>query len=149
MPLLEWCEAVNLPALHNALRLHEDAPVTPGRRLVGHRIFVDVGPTGTQVTVTPVRSATGLSELMEFSITGLGFANDVLDEEGNVIDVKTGGYATEDGPGETARTLRLTLSPWYGNNVSAWLWDATEVESGITFNPHDALRGEGRGAPTR
>ncbi|HEX9823397.1 MAG TPA: hypothetical protein VGB51_03270 [Actinomycetota bacterium] len=109
---------------------------------------VPIFPVGTQptngrtVTVAPVRSSSGASERFLFSITNLGFARDIFDADGKLIDVETGGVALEDGDGSAEHTFLLYLGT-HGNTTSAdlktklgaWVWDTTEVPSGITFNP--------------
>lgn len=90
---------------------------------------------GRNAVVTPVLSSTGASEYLEFSITNLGFANDVLDANGNVVDVNTGGLAKEDGDGTAERSVMLVLDSAVAEQASGWVWDTTEVPSGITFNP--------------
>lgn len=91
--------------------------------------------TGRNAIVTPVKSSTAASELFEFSIRNLGIANEVLDAEGNVVDVETGGLAIEEGDGEIERTVTLIVDSLTATQASAWVWDTTEVPSGITFNP--------------
>jgi hypothetical protein len=66
-------------------------------------------------SVTPQRSETGLSEAIVLSIAGLGLV-------------------AENGEGTFSRTVRVDLSS-SGETQSAWVWDTTEVPSGITFNP--------------
>lgn len=90
---------------------------------------------GQFVNVTPVPSSTGASEKMLFTIKGLGCASEVLDAEGNVVDVKTAGLATEDGDGAAEHELVLTIDSYATNQASAWVYDTTEVPAGITFNP--------------
>jgi hypothetical protein len=92
-------------------------------------------PYGSVVEVTPVPSSTGATELLEFSITGLGSATEVLDSQGNVVDVKTTGMAKEDGDGSTEHEVVLTITPAFTPYTNAFVWDATEIASGITFNP--------------
>jgi hypothetical protein len=105
-------------------------------------------PPGTQptngrtVTVTPVRSSSGASEKFVFSITNIGYANDVKDAQGNVIGVQRGGAALEDGDGTEEHTFLLyigthgnTTDPDVKTKLGAWAWDTTEVPSGISFNP--------------
>lgn len=105
-------------------------------------------PVGTQpssgktVIVTPVRSSSGASERFEFSITNIGFAKDVTDAQGNVIEVNRGGAALEDGHGTEEHTFLLYIGshgdgtcPDVKTKLGAWVWDTTEVPSGITFNP--------------
>ncbi len=110
---------------------------------------VPIFPVGAQpnngrtVTVTPVEGNLGSTDYYEFSITNLGYAIDVLDETGKVIDVETGGVALEDGAGQNAHTFKLYLGlhgtafgqDANGHKVAAWVWDTTEVPSGVTFNP--------------
>ncbi|HYH27367.1 MAG TPA: hypothetical protein VEA19_01160 [Actinomycetota bacterium] len=101
----------------------------------------EAGYTGRLVTVTPTRVNSGATDLFEFTITNLGYAIDVLDEEGKVVDVQTGGMALEDGDGVEEHSLRLLLGgedfmAFSGRpGWDAWVWDTTEVPSGITFNP--------------
>jgi hypothetical protein len=85
--------------------------------------------------VTPVVSSTGASELVELSITGIGSATEVKDANGNVIDVQTSGLATEDGDGTTVHDITIYLDTDPNQQQSAWVWDTTEVPSGIVFNP--------------
>ena len=94
----------------------------------------------TALPVTPVLSSTGLSELVEFSITNIGSATEIKDAEGNVIDVKTTGLATEDGDGTTVHEVMLMIDTDPNETNSIWVWDTTEVPSGIVFNP-DTLAG--------
>ena len=96
---------------------------------------------GRAFTVTPVEDNSGATDLYEFSITNLGYAIDIFDEEGELIDVETGGMALEDGPGSNEHYLRIMfgIEGFLGEDPptgsTAWVWDTTEVESGITFNP--------------
>jgi hypothetical protein len=97
---------------------------------------------GRQVTVTPVRGANGAVELFEFTITNLGYAEEVRDDAGNVIDVKTGGMAREDGDGTIEHQLTLLVGVHGGPiqdpsmaKVGAWTWDSTDAPGGLTFNP--------------
>lgn len=98
---------------------------------------------GRTVTVTPQSVNSGLTDFYEFSITNIGYAKDILDPSGNVIDVETGGAALEDGNGEMEHTITLFIGRHgtalgqdpAGHNAGFWVWDTTEVQSGITFNP--------------
>lgn len=74
----------------------------------------------TLVRVTPAKSSTGASESITFTVTGL----DKL-------------IALEDGDGDVEREFTLTLHAQYAdqNPIVAWVYDTTEVPSGITFNP--------------
>jgi hypothetical protein len=81
----------------------------------------EVIPTASRlVRVTPVKSSTGASEMIRFSITGLSQFTEL-----------------EEGDGTTERTFTLTLHSQYvdQNPVIGWVFDTTEVPSGITFNP--------------
>ena len=69
----------------------------------------------TRIVPTTVRSSTQASSKLTFSITGLP-------------------YLTEDGDGTAVRTFTLSLKS-YADYPAAWVWDTTEVPSGITFNP--------------
>lgn len=102
------------------------------------------GPSnGRTVTVTPVSGNSGLTDSYEFSITNIGFAEEVLDASGNVIDVNTGGAALEDGNGEMEHVITLYIGRHgtgfgqdpAGHKAGFWVWDTTEVPSGIVFNP--------------
>lgn len=96
---------------------------------------------GRPLTVTPTRVNSGATDRYVFSITNLGYAIDVLDEEGAVVDVETGGMAFEDGNGTEEHTLKLMVGMETGpggdppTGTTAWVWDTTEVPSGLTFNP--------------
>ncbi|MGH2712186.1 MAG: hypothetical protein ACRDH9_13425 [Actinomycetota bacterium] len=104
------------------------------------------GPTaniyeGRNVTVTPSRGNSGLTDEYEFTITNIGFANDIKDASGNVIGVETGGAALEDGNGTMEHTIKLLVGLATGigadppTGIDFFVWDTTEVPSGITFNP--------------
>jgi hypothetical protein len=93
------------------------------------------GSTGQTVTVTPVSENMGATEDFEISLWNIGFANYVYDSSGNLINVQTGGYATEDGNGETEHTIEVTIDSATATQNSLWAWDTTEVPSGISFNP--------------
>jgi hypothetical protein len=92
---------------------------------------------GVFVDVTPELSETGISEKFLFSVTGLGCAREILDEDGNVVDVVRGGLATQDGDGSQVRDIQIAIDSFFIDRASAWVWDATEVPSGITFNPDE------------
>jgi hypothetical protein len=90
---------------------------------------------GGRVDVTPVLSSTGLTELLEFSITNLGSVKEIKDQAGNVIDVETKGLAREDGDGVAEHEILITITPFDAIHNNAFVWDASELASGITFNP--------------
>lgn len=104
------------------------------------------GPTaniydGRNVTVTPVRKNSNLTDEYEFTITNIGFANEIKDAAGNVIDVETGGAALEEGNGTMEHTIKLLVGMATGiggsqpTGMDFFVWDTSEVPSGITFNP--------------
>lgn len=77
---------------------------------------------------------TGLTRMIQFSITDLGWTKDVRNEQGELIDVLYGGLVGDDGDGVTERDVELTVGLYFSDEVGAWVWDATEVTSGITVN---------------
>lgn len=102
----------------------------------------DTGYAGRPVTVVPSRTNADLTDLFEFSITNIGYANEIRDPAGNLIDVETGGAALEDGNGTMEHKIKLLLgleefagSDPQTTGTEHWVWDTTEVPSGITFNP--------------
>lgn len=103
------------------------------------------GYAGRSLMVQPSRGDNaGLTDLLVFSITNIGYANEIRDAAGNLIDVETGGAALEDGNGECAHSIKLLLgleefpgSEPQTTGSEFWVWDTTEVPSGITFNPPD------------
>jgi hypothetical protein len=90
---------------------------------------------GTLVDVTPTPSSTGATELLEFSITDIGSAKEIKDAQGTVTDIQTTGPVTEDGDGSVEREITLIVTPFYSTNNNAFVWDAIEIASGMTFNP--------------
>lgn len=129
----------NLKALtieaHNLLLSQVDANnirrITVGLTIDGTPLLA----TDTFVDMTPEISSTGLTEKFLISIPSLGCTKDVLDAEGNVINVVTDGLATEDADGTTVHQITLTLDSTYSDRGGAWVQDATEIPSGVTFNP--------------
>jgi hypothetical protein len=120
------------------------------------RLSIDETPVFTEtvgnfVNVVPEASSTGASEKFLFSIRGLGCAREITDADGNVVDVKTAGLATDDGNGDDEHELLLTIdsgivgAPTQNQTQnSIWVWDTTEVPSGITFNPETLAAGSVR-----
>ena len=100
---------------------------------------VEVIPNTTFVDVAPQASETGASHKFLFSVPNLGCSREVLDEEGNVVSVVTDGFVTQDGDGTSEHDVLLTLDSWFADRASAWVYDTTEVPSGITFNPDGDL----------
>lgn len=100
----------------------------------GERIMPTSGPS-LGIPVTPELSSSGLSEKFLISVPDLGCTRDVFDEEGNLIDVVTGGLMRDHGDGQTVREVEVHLDSHFTDRASAWVWDATEIPTGITFNP--------------
>lgn len=73
-------------------------------------------PAADTLELTPVASSTGASHKVEFSVTDLPFD-------------------TEDGVGDDWHSVQLTVRGGYADSLYGWVWDTTEVPSGITFNP--------------
>lgn len=117
----------NLDTLN--VELH-DIYVGPGRATgdlnVAIKVFIDgtpvFGDLGHEVALKPVRSSTGLSEMVKFSIVNLGYISEAENIEHEVSLVMQTGTARNRGPTVT-------------DTVSGWVWDTTEVPSGLTFNP--------------
>ena len=72
--------------------------------------------TGTPAHATPVASSTGLTRLYEVTVSDIGFSS----EEDH----------------EMAHDVALTVYPKYvdGSGVVAWVYDASEIDSGLIFN---------------
>lgn len=103
----------------------------------GVAVFPPGAGAGGRVMVEPVEGNSGATELFEFSITNLGFAEDVLDEDGNVVAVEHGGLAREDGDGTRSYEILLMVGGATYPRPGAWVWDTTEVPSGIVFNAEE------------
>lgn len=134
--------------IHQLLLGRARSATTEALRIFAWIDGIPLFPEGTQpddgktVVVTPVPSADGNTEKFVFSIRNIGFADEVRDSQGKVVDVKTGGAALEDGDGEIVHDF-LILIGTHGNvqdtdvktKLGSWVWDTTETPSGITFNP--------------
>ena len=104
----------------------------PGRQsgsfTVNVRLAIDgepiLGAAGKNVTVTPVRSSTGASEMIKFTIKGLNLMNEANDIEHDVLMTLNGG----------AFVASAVVFPVH-DSQSIWVYDTTEVPSGLTFNP--------------
>ncbi|HEV3473756.1 MAG TPA: hypothetical protein VG602_00060 [Actinomycetota bacterium] len=121
--------------VHNLLLSRARNTPTLGVKISALEIDGNLVVDNQAVQVTPVLSSTGASELVELSVTGLGSATEIKDANGNVIDVQTTGLATEDGDGTTPHEITIYLDTDPNQQQSAWVWDTTEVPSGIVFNP--------------
>ena len=106
--------------------------VGPGRQnssfTVNVRLAIDgepmLGANGKNVTVTPVRSSSGTSEMIKFTITGLNLMNEANDMEHDVLLTLAGGVFV----------ASAQVFPVH-DSQSGWVYDTTEVPSGLTFNP--------------
>lgn len=92
------------------------------------RLAVDgaplLGDAGKEVSVTPVRSSSGASEMVKFTIAGLGLVEEIENFEHDVLLTVTGGA-----PAANAQVFPVR------DTVSGWVYDTTEVPAGIVFNP--------------
>jgi hypothetical protein len=81
---------------------------------VGGRTLVS---RNTMVKADAIASATGLSSLFEFTVSDIGMV--------------------EPGVSTRSRQVQLTLMTRYLDDNNNWVFDTTEVDSGITFNPSE------------
>lgn len=99
-----------------------------GQLTASVRLFVDgyelFPELGEEVAFEAVRSSTGLSEMIRFSIADIGFLSETQDREHEVALMMQGGEARHRGPTVT-------------DTLSGWVWDTVEVPSGIEFNPEE------------
>ena len=99
--------------------IHASTSRATGPYILRANLFVDgvdvVDQDAPQIEVTPIPSSTRLSEMLRFTVTGIGLK-------------------TEDGDGSQSRRFRLVVRSVM-EEQSAWVWDTTEVPSGLTFNP--------------
>lgn len=105
-----------------------DNAATLGVRLAidGEAITGD-GTGSHDVTVVPANS--GVTQLYEFSVTDIGMVEPNIDEDGDGVG---------DNPfGKVQHEITLTLDGYdiVTNTLGMWVYDTTEVPSGITFNP--------------
>ena len=91
--------------------------------------------TGKAITVTPTPGNNSATEQFELSISNIGIATDIVDEAGNVVGVETGGAAYEDGDGVEEHQLTIFVGVSEYPRPGLWVWDTTEVPSGMTINP--------------
>lgn len=91
-------------------------------------------PVAFEIDVTPVKSSTGLSEKMEFTITDLGAMFPELNDDPRNRHMVG---LTVDWVGEDlARAWTPAASATARNHAyaGAWVWGATEVPASLTFN---------------
>ena len=95
-----------------------------------HYLPLGVGNIGTYVDVTPVPSSDGITQLIEFSITDIGSAN-------------------EDGDGTTKHQVIVHVTTTNLPDTGVYIWDASEFASGITFNPATLANSKVKATPPR
>lgn len=72
--------------------------------------------TAAPLQIAPQPSETGVARLLEFSVTNIGLVGDAA-------------------AGEHTIELHLGSMPYDDGDNIGWVLDATEIDSGITFNP--------------
>jgi hypothetical protein len=95
---------------------------------LGAYLSIDGETMPLPVAVSPkvIPSSTGASSEFVFTFDDLGLADPVTDADADGI---------ADDEGTTERTIRLTLNPAGPDNPAMlWVWDTTEVPSGLHFN---------------
>ncbi len=134
--------------LHNLLlgRVRTGTTSTVRVRMLIDGVPIFPETAGVAVAVTPELSSTGASEKLLISVPNLGCTRDVVDADGNVVDVIKGGLMEENGEGTLERDIQLAIDSNFVDRAGAWVWDATEVPAGITFNPESLAAAEA--APT-
>jgi hypothetical protein len=100
----------------------------------GEALFT-TATTAKVVNVTPLPGSNAAIQHVEFSITNLGFAKYILDSDGTLMDVQTGGLGKEDGDGSMEHQIVVSADTAGAGDQGLWAMGATEVPSGITFNP--------------
>jgi hypothetical protein len=104
--------------------------VTPWLVIDGETFLADT----TMLTSVPMVSEnSGATRKIEFTITNLGKVTEVKDAQGNVINLNLTGLAKESANGEHEIQLNVRVRG-VGAENAFWVWDTTEVPSGITFN---------------
>lgn len=91
-------------------------------------LIVDGEAVALPAAVSPkiYKSSTGISSEFVFTVDGLGYIDPVTDANQDGI---------ADDEGTTTRTIKLKLNPQGSDNpFMVWVWDATEVKSGLDFN---------------
>lgn len=92
------------------------------------RLLVDdvprLGVGGKEVSVVPVRSSSGASEMVRFTVTGLNLLTELDNMDHHVLMTISGGKFTANGQAFPIH-----------DTASGWVYDSTEVPAGITFNP--------------
>lgn len=98
-------------------------PVTFNVRLAvdGASVF---GASGRDVTMTATPSSSGATQSVKFTITNIGLLDELNDTEHTVLLSLSGG----------AFLASAVVFP-VRDTQTAWVYDTTEVPSGLTFNP--------------
>ena len=122
----------------DTLTVHAHCICVGGSRLndlatIGVRLKIDGEPiTGNgsaEHNVTVSQQNAGVTQLYEFSVTDIGMVEPNLDTDGDGVG---------DNPfGNVQHDITLTLEGYQivTNTWGMWVYDTTEVPSGITFNP--------------
>lgn len=104
--------------------------VTPWLVIDGEAFLADT----TMLTNVPMVSEnSGATRKIEFTITNLGKVTEIKDSEGNVTGLNLSGLAKESANMEHEIQLNVRVRG-VGAENALWVWDTTEVPSGITFN---------------
>lgn len=69
---------------------------------------------GNAIDMTPVRSESGLTAFVEFSLTHIGLVSEADLTEHEVV---------------------VRINSYYSDDINGWVWGASEIDSGLTFNP--------------
>ena len=104
--------------------------VTPWLVIDGETFVADT----TMLNNVPMVSGnSGATRKVEFTITNLGKVTEIKDAQGNVTGLTLAGLAKESANVEHEIQLNVRVRGVGAENVF-WVWDTTEVPSGITFN---------------
>jgi len=119
----------------NSLVAGHGGPVSLRVRLAidGEQLFT-LSTDAKTVSVTPIPGSNAAIQKIEFSIRNLGFAKYINDADGNLAEVQTGGLGKEDGDGTMEHQVVISVDVT-GTDQGLWAMGASEVPSGITFNP--------------
>ena len=105
----------------------DDAATLGVRLSIDGEAITGTGEDSHDVTVVPANS--GVTQLYEFSVTDIGMVEPNLDTDGDGVG---------DNPfGSAQHEVTLTLDGYDAvtNTLGMWVYDTTEVPSGITFTP--------------
>lgn len=89
----------------------------------------------THVAEIPYQgSLTAAFRKIEFSVVDLGWTKNVFNAQGELVDVLYGGVVADDGNGTTEHEVQVTIRQHYSDEAGTWVWDASDIASGITIN---------------